>query len=40
MEFGSFERGDRINKLEPYRISGDERERVFRVHWKERKDGT
>ena len=37
--FGSFEKGDRIARLEAYKISDNENERVFRVHWKERQDG-
>ena len=34
VEFGSFERGDRVARIEPYF------EELFKIHWKVRSDGT
>jgi hypothetical protein len=39
LEFGNFDRGDRVARIEPYQISEDESERVFRIFWKQRRDG-
>ncbi len=37
--FGSLEAGDKIEKIEFYKINDDDNEKVFKIYWRKRKDG-